>query len=82
MIDYGLDLSAVEHDRALPDLVAEGGELDTLVRTPEAFDATPKDPDAAAGAALPRAELLDRWPGSGWRSPGSSARPARRRWPS
>ena len=31
MIDYGLDLSSVEHDRALPDLVAEGAELDALV---------------------------------------------------
>ncbi|MDC0773528.1 TIGR03084 family metal-binding protein [Streptomyces sp. HD] len=31
MLDYGLDLSAVEHDLALPDLVAEGDELDALV---------------------------------------------------
>ncbi|MET8999896.1 maleylpyruvate isomerase family mycothiol-dependent enzyme [Amycolatopsis sp. Hca4] len=31
MIDYGLDLSAVDHNRALPDLVAEGDELDALV---------------------------------------------------
>ncbi|MET8876520.1 maleylpyruvate isomerase N-terminal domain-containing protein [Nocardia sp. NPDC004604] len=31
MLDYGLDMSGVERDLALPDLVAEGGELDTLV---------------------------------------------------
>ncbi|SEH03488.1 hypothetical protein SAMN05444920_13748 [Nonomuraea solani] len=31
MLDYGLDMSGVERDRALPDLVAEGGELDALV---------------------------------------------------
>ena len=31
MIDYGLDLSAVKRDLALPDLVAEGDELDALV---------------------------------------------------
>ncbi|MBE1501985.1 uncharacterized protein (TIGR03084 family) [Amycolatopsis lexingtonensis] len=31
MIDYGLDLSAVPRDLALPDLVAEGDELDALV---------------------------------------------------
>ncbi|MCP2351620.1 TIGR03084 family metal-binding protein [Nonomuraea roseoviolacea] len=31
MVDYGLDLSGVEHDLALPDLVAEGDELDALV---------------------------------------------------
>ena len=31
MLDYGLDLSDVERDRALPDLVAEGDELDALV---------------------------------------------------
>ncbi|WP_370966903.1 maleylpyruvate isomerase family mycothiol-dependent enzyme [Amycolatopsis sp. cg9] len=31
MIDYGLDLSAVPRDHALPDLVAEGDELDALV---------------------------------------------------
>ncbi|MCR6488893.1 TIGR03084 family metal-binding protein [Amycolatopsis sp. OK19-0408] len=98
MIDYGLDLSAVERDLALPDLVAEGDELDALVaaepdwtrltpaagwtiahqiahlaaadanvlvavRTPEAFEPEAKDADvvAAAGAALPRAELLERW---------------------
>ncbi|WP_329056385.1 TIGR03084 family metal-binding protein [Amycolatopsis sp. NBC_01488] len=98
MIDYGLDLSAVERDRALPDLVTEGDELDALVsaaqdwsrptpaagwtiahqiahlaaadanvlvavRTPEAFDATPKDADleAAAGAGEPRSALLERW---------------------
>lgn len=29
--DYGLDLSGVERDVALPDLVAEGDELDALV---------------------------------------------------
>ncbi|MFJ9787179.1 maleylpyruvate isomerase family mycothiol-dependent enzyme [Amycolatopsis sp. NPDC101161] len=98
MIDYGLDLSAVERALALPDLVAEGDELDALVaaepdwsrptpaagwtiahqiahlaaadanvlvavRTPEAFAPEPEDADvvAAAGAALPRAELLKRW---------------------
>ena len=31
MLDYGLDMSAVERDVALPDLVAEGEELDALV---------------------------------------------------
>lgn len=31
MLDYGLDMSAVERDIALPDLVAEGEELDALV---------------------------------------------------
>ncbi|MEU7830523.1 TIGR03084 family metal-binding protein [Nonomuraea sp. NPDC049129] len=31
MLNYGLDLSGVELDRALPDLVAEGDELDALV---------------------------------------------------
>lgn len=31
MLDYGLDLSAVERDVALPDLVTEGDELDALV---------------------------------------------------
>lgn len=31
MVDYGLDLSGVERDLALPDLVAEGDELDALV---------------------------------------------------
>ncbi|GAA1952429.1 TIGR03084 family metal-binding protein [Amycolatopsis minnesotensis] len=31
MLDYGLDLSAVEHELALPDLEAEGAELDALV---------------------------------------------------
>ncbi|MFI9559430.1 maleylpyruvate isomerase family mycothiol-dependent enzyme [Nonomuraea endophytica] len=31
MVNYGLDLSAVERERALPDLVAEGDELDALV---------------------------------------------------
>jgi uncharacterized protein (TIGR03084 family) len=31
MLDYGLDLSSVERDLALPDLVAEGAELDALV---------------------------------------------------
>ena len=31
MLDYGLDLSGVEHDLALTDLVAEGAELDALV---------------------------------------------------
>ena len=31
MLDYGVDLSGVERDRALPGLVAEGGELDALV---------------------------------------------------
>ncbi|WP_235990782.1 maleylpyruvate isomerase N-terminal domain-containing protein [Streptomyces ureilyticus] len=31
MLDYGLDLSGVEYDLALPDLVAEGDELDALV---------------------------------------------------
>lgn len=98
MIDYGLDLSAVERDLALPDLVAEGDELDALVaaepdwtrptpaagwtiahqvahlaaadanvlvavRTPEAFEPEAKDADVVAteGAALPRAELLERW---------------------
>jgi uncharacterized protein (TIGR03083 family) len=97
VIDYGLDLSTVERDHALPGLVAEGDELDALVaaepdwtrptpaagwtiahkiahlaaadanvlvavRTPEAFAPEPADADvvAAAGAALPRAELLER----------------------
>ena len=31
MLDYGLDLSDVERDLALPDLVTEGDELDALV---------------------------------------------------
>jgi uncharacterized protein (TIGR03084 family) len=31
MLNYGLDLSGVKHDLALPDLVAEGDELDALV---------------------------------------------------
>ncbi|GAA4523222.1 TIGR03084 family metal-binding protein [Amycolatopsis samaneae] len=31
MLDYGLDMSTVERDVALPDLVAEGDELDALV---------------------------------------------------
>ncbi|WP_328608915.1 TIGR03084 family metal-binding protein [Amycolatopsis sp. NBC_00345] len=31
MLDYGFDLSGVERDLALPDLVAEGAELDALV---------------------------------------------------
>ncbi|MGW7541007.1 maleylpyruvate isomerase family mycothiol-dependent enzyme [Streptomyces sp. NPDC054770] len=31
MLDYGLDLSGLERDLALPDLVAEGDELDALV---------------------------------------------------
>ncbi|MDX3106567.1 TIGR03084 family metal-binding protein [Nonomuraea angiospora] len=31
MLNYGLDLSRIELDRALPDLVAEGDELDALV---------------------------------------------------
>ncbi|MFD5408898.1 TIGR03084 family metal-binding protein [Streptomyces nojiriensis] len=31
MLNYGLDMSGVEHDLALPDLVAEGDELDLLV---------------------------------------------------
>src|ERR1700761_1768398 len=31
MLDYGLDLSDVERDVALPDLVAEGEALDALV---------------------------------------------------
>ncbi|GAA5049673.1 uncharacterized protein (TIGR03084 family) [Thermocatellispora tengchongensis] len=31
MLNYGLDMSGVELDRALPDLVAEGDELDALV---------------------------------------------------
>ncbi|MEV6769591.1 TIGR03084 family metal-binding protein [Nocardia sp. NPDC051030] len=31
MLDYSLDISAVERDLALPDLVAEGEELDALV---------------------------------------------------
>lgn len=31
MLDYGLDMSDVERDLALPDLVAEGDELDALV---------------------------------------------------
>ncbi|TDW18444.1 mycothiol maleylpyruvate isomerase-like protein [Kribbella kalugense] len=31
MLDYGLDLSGVEREVALPDLVAEGDELDALV---------------------------------------------------
>ncbi|MEV7549354.1 maleylpyruvate isomerase N-terminal domain-containing protein [Amycolatopsis sp. NPDC089917] len=31
MLDYGLDMSGVERDIALPDLVAEGEELDSLV---------------------------------------------------
>ncbi|MFI1916844.1 TIGR03084 family metal-binding protein [Nocardia sp. NPDC020380] len=106
MLDYGLDLSEVKRDIALPDLVAEGDELDTLVsaqddwtvptpaagwttahqiahlavadanvviaiRTPEAFDDVLKhaeaagsrsaDLDADAGAAKPRAVLLDEW---------------------
>jgi uncharacterized protein (TIGR03084 family) len=106
MLNYGLDLSGVERDFALPALVAEGAELDALVaaqadwsvptpaagwtiahqiahlaaadanvliaiRTPAAFEAVLKqaeaagprhaDLDAAAGAARPRAELLDRW---------------------
>ncbi|MFI6996345.1 TIGR03084 family metal-binding protein [Nocardia sp. NPDC050175] len=99
-------MSDVQRDVALPDLVAEGYELDALVsaqadwskdtpavgwtiahqiahlasadanvliaiRTPEAFDAVLKhaetlgpqyrDIDAAEGAALPRAELLEQW---------------------
>ncbi|WP_290057530.1 TIGR03084 family metal-binding protein [Amycolatopsis solani] len=98
MIDYGLDLSTVPRERALPGLIAEGDELDafvsaapdwsrptpaagwtiahqiahlaaadanvlTAIRTPEAFDAVPKDADldAAAGAAEPRSDLLERW---------------------
>ncbi|MFF3570605.1 TIGR03084 family metal-binding protein [Nocardia jiangxiensis] len=106
MLDYGLDMSGVDRDRALPGLVAEGDELDALVsahddwsestpaagwtvahqiahlaaadanaliaiRTPEAFDDVAKqaeadgsryaDLDAAAGAAQPRSELLERW---------------------
>ncbi|WP_232667198.1 hypothetical protein [Pseudonocardia sp. TRM90224] len=31
MLNYGLDVSDIEHDRALPDLAAEGDELDVLV---------------------------------------------------
>ncbi len=31
MLDYGLDMSDVRRDLALPDLVAEGDELDALV---------------------------------------------------
>ncbi|NUP21643.1 MAG: TIGR03084 family protein [Streptomyces sp.] len=31
MLNYGLDVSGVDHDLALPDLVAEGDELDALV---------------------------------------------------
>jgi uncharacterized protein (TIGR03084 family) len=31
MLDYGLDMSGVERDVALPDLVAEGDDLDALV---------------------------------------------------
>ncbi|MEU7141562.1 TIGR03084 family metal-binding protein [Nocardia sp. NPDC046473] len=99
-------MSDVQRDVALPDLVAEGYELDALVsaqadwskdtpavgwtiahqiahlasadanvliaiRTPEAFDAVLKhaenlgpryrDVDAAEGAALPRAQLLEQW---------------------
>ncbi|MEU9386804.1 maleylpyruvate isomerase N-terminal domain-containing protein, partial [Streptomyces sp. NPDC048279] len=106
MPDYGLDLSALDGGPAVPDLVAEGNELDALVsahpdwtrptpaagrtiahqiahlasadanvviavRTPDAFDAVLKqaeaagaryaDLDAAAGAAEPRATLLERW---------------------
>ncbi|GAA2808098.1 TIGR03084 family metal-binding protein [Crossiella cryophila] len=106
MLDYGLDLSTVDRAIALPDLVAEGDDLDALIsatpdwsqptpaagwtiahqiahlaiadenvltaiRTPEAFDLVLKqaeaagsdhaDLDAAAGAATPRAELLERW---------------------
>ncbi|MFB8277687.1 TIGR03084 family metal-binding protein [Nocardia colli] len=106
MVDYGFDMSGVELEVALPDLVSEGYELDALVsaqadwsrdtpavgwtiahqiahlasadenlliaiRTPEAFDAVLKhaeaegpryrDLDAAAGAATPRAELLEQW---------------------
>lgn len=106
VLDHGLDLSDVERDVALPDLVAEGEELDALisaqddwtkptpaagwtiahqiahltsadanvliaVRTPDAFDAVLAqaeakgrdyaDLDAAAGAAKPRAVLLEQW---------------------
>nr|WP_042177820.1 TIGR03084 family metal-binding protein [Kibdelosporangium sp. MJ126-NF4]CEL12787.1 hypothetical protein [Kibdelosporangium sp. MJ126-NF4]CTQ98473.1 hypothetical protein [Kibdelosporangium sp. MJ126-NF4] len=31
MVDYGIDMSDVEREQALPDLVAEGDELDALV---------------------------------------------------
>jgi hypothetical protein len=31
MLDYDLDISSVERDLAVPDLVAEGDELDALV---------------------------------------------------
>ncbi|MGW3124773.1 hypothetical protein [Streptomyces sp. NPDC001123] len=31
MLDYGLDTSGLDRDLALPDLVAEGDELDALV---------------------------------------------------
>ncbi|MFG1796288.1 TIGR03084 family metal-binding protein [Nocardia sp. NPDC049149] len=106
MVNYGLDLSAVQRDLALPDLMAEGDALDALIsaqddwstntpaagwtiahqiahlaaadanvliaiRTPEAFDTVVKqaeaggsrhaDLEAAAGAAQPRAVLLEQW---------------------
>ncbi|WP_330179803.1 TIGR03084 family metal-binding protein [Nocardia sp. NBC_01503] len=106
MLDYGLDMSGVRRDLALPALVAEGDELEALVaaqsdwtlptpaagwtiahqiahlaaadanvliaiRTPAAFEDVLKkvaaegdrsaDLDAAAGAAEPRSELLERW---------------------
>ncbi|MVU80568.1 TIGR03084 family protein [Nocardia sp. ET3-3] len=106
MRDYGLDISGMRRDLALPDLVAEGEALDALVsaepdwskptpaegwtiahqiahlaaadanvllaiRTPEAFDTVLKradaegaeraDIEAAAGAAQPRAALLNQW---------------------
>jgi len=45
MLDYGLDVSGVERDLALPDLVAEGDELDVLV----AARADWSEPTPAAG---------------------------------
>ncbi|MFI6022202.1 TIGR03084 family metal-binding protein [Streptomyces sp. NPDC051287] len=106
MLNYGLDMSALDGGFALPGLVAEGDELDALVsahpdwtrptpaagwtiahqiahlasadenvviavRDPEGFDAVLEraaaagaryaDLDAAAGAAVPRQVLLERW---------------------
>ncbi|AYF75403.1 TIGR03084 family protein [Nocardia yunnanensis] len=45
MLDYGLDMSEVKRDLAIPDLVAEGEELDALVSAHDDWSA----PTAAAG---------------------------------
>ncbi|WP_410631763.1 TIGR03084 family metal-binding protein [Amycolatopsis sp. cmx-4-83] len=49
----------------LAHLAAADANVLTAIRTPEAFDVVPKDADldAAAGAAEPRPELLERWRG-------------------